>query len=92
MEERTSSAPTEQSGQTADQQQLVELGSATVKTARGTIHTLTIAGQIEGHQLLPETTKSTASPPSPWCWGADTPSGYRWRWRPRCPSSPQPQP
>ena len=59
MEERTSSAPAEQSGQTADQQQLVELGSATVKTARGTIHTLTIAGQIEGHQLLPETTKST---------------------------------
>ena len=59
MEERTSSAPAEQSGQASDQQQLVELGSATVKTARGTIHTLTIAGQIEGHQLLPETTKST---------------------------------
>ena len=39
--------------------QLAELGCATVRTARGTIHTLTIAGQIEGHQLLPDTTKTT---------------------------------
>lgn len=36
-----------------------DLGSATVRTASGTIHTLTIVGQIEGHQLLPETAKST---------------------------------
>lgn len=40
-------------------QDLIDLGAATVRTSRGTIHTLTIAGQIEGHQLLPETAKST---------------------------------
>ena len=41
------------------QQQIVDMGSATIKTQRGTIHTLTIVGQIEGHQLLPPTAKST---------------------------------
>ena len=32
------------------QQQLVDMGSSTVSTGDGTIHTLTIVGQIEGHQ------------------------------------------
>ena len=41
------------------QQQIVDMGSATIKTERGTIHTLTIVGQIEGHQILPPTLKST---------------------------------
>ncbi len=41
------------------QQQLVDMGSATIKTQRGTIHTLTIVGQIEGHQELPAGAKST---------------------------------
>lgn len=41
------------------QQQLVDMGSATITTKRGTIHTLTIVGQIEGHQVLPPNTKST---------------------------------
>ena len=41
------------------QQQIVDMGSATIRTERGTIHTLTIVGQIEGHQLLPPTVKST---------------------------------
>ena len=40
-------------------QQLVDMGSATIKTERGTIHTLTIVGQIEGHQLLPPNAKTT---------------------------------
>ena len=40
-------------------QQIVDMGSSTVTTQRGTIHTLTIVGQIEGHQLLPPSTKST---------------------------------
>ena len=35
------------------------MGSATIRTARGTIHTMTIVGQIEGHQILPPTSKST---------------------------------
>ena len=41
------------------QQQIVDMGSTTITTARGTIHTLTIVGQIEGHQLLPSTAKTT---------------------------------
>lgn len=41
------------------QQQIVDMGSATVTTKRGTIHTLTIVGQVEGHMILPPDTKST---------------------------------
>ena len=41
------------------QQQIVDMGSATIKTERGTVHTLTIVGQVEGHQLLPSTAKTT---------------------------------
>ena len=41
------------------QQQLTELGASTVKTGCGTIQTLTIIGQIEGHQEAPEGAKTT---------------------------------
>ena len=41
------------------QDQLVELGSDISKTSHGNIYTLTIIGQIEGHQVLPETVKTT---------------------------------
>ena len=41
------------------QQELVDLGASTTKTSRGTIYTLTIIGQIEGHQALPENIKTT---------------------------------
>ena len=41
------------------QQQIVDMGSSTIRTERGTIHTLTIVGQVEGHQLLPPTAKTT---------------------------------
>lgn len=40
-------------------QQLVELGSELTRGASGSIYTLTIIGQIEGHQILPETSKTT---------------------------------
>ena len=40
-------------------QDIVDLGSSTVKTRYGTVHTLTIVGQVEGHQLLPPNSKST---------------------------------
>ena len=40
-------------------QPIVEMGSSTIRTGRGTVHVLTIVGQIEGHQLLPPTSKST---------------------------------
>ena len=42
-----------------DREQLVELGSDITKSSRGNIYTLTIIGQVEGHQVLPETAKTT---------------------------------
>ena len=48
--------------QTVPQEQIApieEFGSALIRSARGTIHILTIVGQIEGHQLLPANAKST---------------------------------
>ena len=49
--------------ETGDRQEerrdIEELGSAVIHTRRGTIHTLTIIGQIEGHQVLPPTAKTT---------------------------------
>lgn len=38
---------------------IVELGSDLTRSAQGNIYTLTIIGQIEGHQVLPETCKTT---------------------------------
>lgn len=38
---------------------IVELGSSLIQTGKGTIHVLTIVGQVEGHQVLPSTSKST---------------------------------
>ncbi len=40
-------------------EQNVEFGSAELKSNQGNIHCLTIIGQIEGHQVLGETTKTT---------------------------------
>ena len=42
-----------------DTQQLVDLGAAVSHSGRGAIYTLTIVGQVEGHQVLPETAKTT---------------------------------
>ena len=41
------------------QQQIIEMGSTVVKNKRGTIHCLTIIGQIEGHTTLPANVKTT---------------------------------
>lgn len=46
-------------GQYGDTQQLVDLGASINHNGRGTIYTLTIVGQVEGHQVLPETAKAT---------------------------------
>lgn len=40
-------------------QPLIDLGSATLRTKRGTIHCLTIVGQVEGHMSLPSGAKAT---------------------------------
>ena len=42
-----------------DRRQIQDFGSALVKNEQGAIYTLTIIGQVEGHQILPETVKST---------------------------------
>ena len=42
-----------------EQNQLVELGSDLTKSKKGNIYTLTIIGQVEGHQVAPETVKTT---------------------------------
>ena len=41
------------------QQQAVDMGSSTIKTRDGTIHTLTIVGLVEGHQEAPSGSKTT---------------------------------
>ena len=42
-----------------ERQQVVELGSDLTKNKNGNIYTLTIIGQVEGHQVLPENCKTT---------------------------------
>ena len=42
-----------------DREQVIELGSDITKSNQGNIYTLTIIGQVEGHQVLPETAKTT---------------------------------
>ena len=50
----------EQNGEEEQHEQsIVDFGSTLVETSRGTVHILTIVGQVEGHQILPPTTKST---------------------------------
>ena len=42
-----------------ERERLTDLGSDITKNSQGNIYTLTIIGQIEGHQVLPETAKTT---------------------------------
>jgi ATP-dependent protease ClpP protease subunit len=42
-----------------EREQLIELGSDITKNKQGSIYTLTIIGQVEGHQVLPENVKTT---------------------------------
>lgn len=42
-----------------DRRQIQEFGASVVRNEQGSIYTLTIIGQVEGHQILPETVKST---------------------------------
>jgi len=57
--DETKAAGEDQREQTQELQSIVDLGSSLIQTERGTIYVLTIVGQIEGHQLLPPTSKST---------------------------------
>ena len=42
-----------------EREQVIELGSDITRGKDGNIYTLTIIGQVEGHQVLPETAKAT---------------------------------
>ncbi len=42
-----------------EREEIIEFGSDISKSKKGNIYTLTIIGQIEGHQVLPETVKTT---------------------------------
>ena len=42
-----------------EREQIVEFGAEVSKSKQGNIHTLTIIGQVEGHQVAPETVKTT---------------------------------
>ena len=42
-----------------EREQILELGSDVTKGKNGNIYTLTIIGQVEGHQVLPENCKTT---------------------------------
>ena len=42
-----------------ERDQVKELGSDITRSSKGNIYTLTIIGQVEGHQVLPETAKTT---------------------------------
>lgn len=59
MTEETKPAEQADGGEDSRQQQIVDMGSGTVKTEDGLIHTLTIVGQIEGHQEAPDGAKTT---------------------------------
>ena len=63
MEEETkSTAPAsgnDDSPASDQRQRIIDFGSAVSRSSRGNIYTLTIAGQVEGHQVLPETAKTT---------------------------------
>lgn len=56
---KTTAPCDDDNGKECDGQRLVDLGSAVNRSARGTIYTLTIIGQVEGHQLAPDTAKTT---------------------------------
>lgn len=51
--------PQEEQENQEKMQPIVDFGSSMIQTEYGTIYVLTIVGQIEGHQLLPPTSKST---------------------------------
>jgi len=45
--------------QECEQEKLLELGADLTRSEKGKIYTLTIIGQVEGHQVAPETVKTT---------------------------------
>lgn len=61
MDEQTDKQQEEQEPLSQERtiQPIVDFGSSLIQSKKGSVHVLTIVGQIEGHQLLPSTSKST---------------------------------
>ena len=57
MTEEPNHLPEQSGDQSA--QRLYDLGAALVESQRGSVYCLTIIGQVEGHQVLPENVKTT---------------------------------
>ena len=57
MTEEPNHLPEQSGDQSA--QRLYDLGAALVESQRGSVYCLTIIGQIEGHQVAPDTVKTT---------------------------------
>ena len=58
-EKRPGGEKTTPKNEPAPMQPIIDMGSTVVKNARGTVLCLTIAGQVEGHTLLPDNVKAT---------------------------------
>jgi len=59
-EETKPTEPTEENnGSVPELHRIVDMGSAVTRTAHGNIHCLTIVGQVEGHALAAQGTKTT---------------------------------
>lgn len=56
-EKKNQSTPTEESAERREE--MIETGSVAVKNKRGTIYTLTVIGQVEGHSILSPQAKTT---------------------------------
>lgn len=58
-ETRPAAADEENNGSLPEIHRMVDMGSAVTRTAHGNIHCLTIVGQVEGHLLAAQGTKTT---------------------------------
>ena len=58
-EKRPGREKTTPKNEPAPMQPIIDMGSTVVKNPRGTVLCLTIAGQVEGHTLLPDNVKAT---------------------------------
>lgn len=58
-ETKTTETTQENEQTSGESQRLVDFGSAVSRSERGNIYTLTIVGQVEGHQLASDTAKTT---------------------------------
>ncbi len=59
MDREKEEKSTEKAGEGQTAQNIVDFGSAMTKTAHGTVYTLAVIGQIEGHAAAPAGTKTT---------------------------------